>query len=141
MSIGENIKKLRKREGLTQREFGEKVGLSEITIRRYEKEINTPTIEIINTIANKFNISVEDILDFTKEQEEMLDKIIEESANHAINDVLPLVEYINIKTFSGKYNIKSLFNGSTLVDLTGLIDDIIANRIRSAANINSNDKK
>ena len=47
MSIGENIKKYRKKRGLTQKQLGEKVHKSEITIRKYENAdsfIPTPVL-------------------------------------------------------------------------------------------------
>ena len=39
MPIGENIKKYRKRKGLTQKELGAALGLAEITIRQYENNM------------------------------------------------------------------------------------------------------
>ena len=40
MSIGENIKIHRKNKGLTQKQLADKIGVSEITVRRYEKNNN-----------------------------------------------------------------------------------------------------
>lgn len=62
MSIGENIKKLRKNKGLSQKQLAEILNLSEITIRRYEKCSNIPTIETINKIADALGMPLSELL-------------------------------------------------------------------------------
>ena len=62
MSIGENIRKLRKEKKLTQKELADKSDLSEISIRRYEKGINQPSTKTLQRIANALDISIETIL-------------------------------------------------------------------------------
>ena len=60
MKIGEKLKSIRKNKGLTQAEFGNLVGLSEITIRRYEKGERTPTVEVISQISKALDIPTSD---------------------------------------------------------------------------------
>lgn len=62
MSIGENIKNLRKSKGLSQKQLANKVGLSEITIRRYEKGINDPTTEVAEDIAIALEVSLAELI-------------------------------------------------------------------------------
>lgn len=74
MNIGENIKKFRKLEGLTQKQLGELIGKSTITIRKYEandvqvsmevlhdisKVLNTPMVMFLNNEADKHGYSPE----------------------------------------------------------------------------------
>lgn len=47
MSIGENIRNLRKKAGLTQRKLAEKVGVNEVTIRSYEAEKYNRSEEVV----------------------------------------------------------------------------------------------
>ena len=64
MSIGENIKRFRKRKGLTQKKLGELCGIAEITIRKIEieKEKCNPKIETLEKIANALGVSVNQLM-------------------------------------------------------------------------------
>ncbi len=56
MSLGENIKKIRKQKSLTQKKLAEKIGKKEITIRKYENGDISPSVEIINEIAKALGV-------------------------------------------------------------------------------------
>lgn len=74
MAIGENIKRIRKEKGLTQKALGERCNISEGNIRKYESNRQKPKIETIQRIANALNVSVLDILNFEfshKDKEKM----------------------------------------------------------------------
>lgn len=51
MKIGDNIKKYRKNAGLTQKQLGELIDKSTITIRKYESNDITIPIDILNKLA------------------------------------------------------------------------------------------
>lgn len=53
------IKQLRKSHGMTQVEFGEKIGVKGNTITNYENGIRTPTDAVILSICREFNINEE----------------------------------------------------------------------------------
>lgn len=131
MSIGENIKTYRRSKGLSQKELAGKLELSEITIRRYEKNIHIPSIETLNKMADIFDTTVNQIL-----MDETRKKLFEESLNkavdHIVEDIRPLVEYINKTNFAGAYDIKEIFSTSDFIDLGDLVDDIVLNRFRKA---------
>lgn len=57
-TVGDRIKELRQREGLSQVEFASKVGVSKQTLYKYENNIitNIPS-DKIEQIAEKFNMS------------------------------------------------------------------------------------
>lgn len=59
---GENIKSLRKIHDLTQPEFVKMIGISRDSLNRYENDISTVSIELINRICQKFNVSYVDII-------------------------------------------------------------------------------
>ena len=50
--IGDEIKKFRKLKNLTQQELGDLIGLSGVTIMRYEKDQREPSKDVIQKIAN-----------------------------------------------------------------------------------------
>ena len=52
MTVGENIKEIRKEKHLTQKQLGEQCGISESTLRQYEIGYRNPKIETIKKIAD-----------------------------------------------------------------------------------------
>lgn len=58
MTIGENIRAIRKEKGLTQKELGRLCGIAEITIRQYESEKYQPKIETIEKIAQALGVPI-----------------------------------------------------------------------------------
>ncbi len=57
MSIGEQIKKYRNEVGLSQKELGEKLGVSQAMIAQYENEKRIPKRETLRKIAYALKIS------------------------------------------------------------------------------------
>lgn len=64
MHVGENIRKLRKQKGLTQRNLGELCGISEPNIRKYENGKQNPKFETIEKIASALEVPVLELLSF-----------------------------------------------------------------------------
>lgn len=58
MTVGENIRSLRKKKKLTQKELGERSGIAEITIRQYESGKYKPKLEAIRRIAAVLGVSI-----------------------------------------------------------------------------------
>lgn len=56
--IGAMIKNARKFNGLTQEELAKKIGISTISIRRYESGERMPDIEIIKRISSACNVNI-----------------------------------------------------------------------------------
>lgn len=61
LSIPENIKKIRKEKGLTQKELGKLCGMADSAIRRYESGRANPKIKTLIKIAEALNCEVSDI--------------------------------------------------------------------------------
>lgn len=61
MTVGENIKRIRKEKGLTQKKLGEKCGIAESNIRKYENNKQNPKIETIQKIAKALQVYLGDI--------------------------------------------------------------------------------
>lgn len=51
MSIGENIRRIRKEKGMTQKELGEKLGISQAAIGQFENDNSNLKIDTIKKIA------------------------------------------------------------------------------------------
>lgn len=58
MNIGNKIKDLREQNNLTQKQLGEKIGVSAVSITRYEKGERTPGINRLKKIADIFDVDV-----------------------------------------------------------------------------------
>ena len=56
-TIGERIRELRNERGLTQKELGERAGIAEPTIRRYELGKLNPKFETVQKIASGLNVT------------------------------------------------------------------------------------
>ncbi|XME01838.1 helix-turn-helix domain-containing protein [Lachnospiraceae bacterium C1.1] len=59
MTIGENIRRIRKMRGLTLRQLGEEIGVSEAYIRAYESGRRNPKQQKLEDIANALHVNVE----------------------------------------------------------------------------------
>lgn len=63
MAIGEQIKKLRKQQHMTQKQLAEKAGIAEITIRQYEAEKYNPKINALNKLCIALDCKITDLID------------------------------------------------------------------------------
>lgn len=62
-----DIKKRRKRLGLTQREMSEKLGVKQNTLSQYEKGKREPGINMLRKLADLFGCTIDDLLRETQE--------------------------------------------------------------------------
>jgi transcriptional regulator with XRE-family HTH domain len=63
MNIGENIKKYRKEKKITQKQLADKINISEMSIRRYERGERQPTADIIDLISKALDIPIYSLVD------------------------------------------------------------------------------
>ena len=61
--IGEFIKKIRKDNHLTQKEFAELFGVTYQAVSKWENGLNIPDIATLKEISKKFNVDINDLLD------------------------------------------------------------------------------
>jgi XRE family transcriptional regulator, regulator of sulfur utilization len=62
--LGKNIKKARKKAGITQNELAEKVGVHASYISRIERGVVNPSYEVVESIAKALKVKSSDILPF-----------------------------------------------------------------------------
>ena len=65
MTTGQLIRFHRKRVGLTQKELGERAGIAEPTIRRYELGKLNPKYETLEKIAGALGVWVTNLIDIS----------------------------------------------------------------------------
>ncbi len=66
MTIGDNIRRFRKREGITQKKLADLAGLSIATIRGYEQGKYKPKIETLQKIAIALEVPVGRLIPFNR---------------------------------------------------------------------------
>lgn len=133
---GERIKQIRESKGMSRKQLAEHLGITESAIFRYETNQREPKHEVLLKIAEILEVPVT-LLILDDKGMDIFNKHINKVADHAVNDILPLVEYINEDRFQGRFDVKELFSDTKeLLDLAGLIDDIVANRLLHVANKN-----
>ena len=85
--LARNIKEVRRRNGLTQRQLGEKIGVKHSTIAGYESGNSNPDAKKLHQIAEELGVSMEELLgklafpdgeiDARTEEEKSMDKALE----------------------------------------------------------------
>lgn len=81
--MNNRIKELRKTIGLSQKDFGEKIGISDPAVSKIEKGTNIPSEQTIKSICREFNVNyawlMEGIGDmFSDLPETLIDEVAEE---------------------------------------------------------------
>ncbi len=79
ISIGENIKKLRKEKDITQEKLAEVLNVSVAAVSKWERGETYPDITLIFPLAHYFDVSVDDLMGYNKEkiEQDILDTIKE----------------------------------------------------------------
>ena len=72
--MNERIRKLRKHLDLTQKEFGDRIGVKQNTVAQYEMGRNVPIDSVISLICREFNVREEWLRNGTGEMFIELDK-------------------------------------------------------------------
>ena len=62
MTVGDKIRKIRTFRGMTQKELGEKLFVSDKTVSRWECDECTPELSLIPAIAELFGITTDELL-------------------------------------------------------------------------------
>ena len=63
MALGQNILELRKKNGLSQEQLGEKINVTRQTISNWELGETAPNPEQLKLLSKALNISVDDLVD------------------------------------------------------------------------------
>lgn len=99
MTIGERVQAARKAAGLSQRELGEKLGVSASMIGQYENNLRKPKLETLARIAKALNTYVSELiepehwkeLDMPDAFSDLTVSAIEDRSPQALIDKLPAV--------------------------------------------------
>lgn len=93
-SIGVRIKRLRKAKDLTLKELGSKVGVSDVSISNWEKDINVPKHEHLNFLAPALDTTIDYIM---YGKSETSDNVID---FRPVTRMLPVLTYVQCGTMT-----------------------------------------
>ena len=68
MEIGQRIRQLRGRAGITQEQLGEKLGVTAQSISKWETGAAMPDITLLPRLAEEFGVTIDELFDLTNEQ-------------------------------------------------------------------------
>ena len=94
MNIGENIRQARKNAGLTQKELGEKLGISAAAIGQFEKKNSNPPNSTVQKIAAVLEISPLTLYD--QEQPQNMLQRVSTYAEHLSSQETRLLAYFHM---------------------------------------------
>lgn len=98
-TIGSRIKKLRKEKKLTQGKLGDLVGVSDVTIGFWEKDVNEPKYENLETLSKMLDTSIEYLKYGQHEASESVKDF------RPISRMLPVLDYVQAGNWT---NVRSL---------------------------------
>jgi transcriptional regulator with XRE-family HTH domain len=93
MSIGDNIAKFRQGRGLTQAELGEKLGVSQNVIARYENNLRNPPLEKLPILAKALGVTLEEL--FGLKEKELKATFKRNHGNRRSAKILDIFEKLN----------------------------------------------
>ncbi|WP_269478313.1 helix-turn-helix transcriptional regulator [Hominibacterium faecale] len=82
MNFGEQIKKLRADEKLTQQKMADELGVTRQAISNWENNKNLPDIEMIIIIAKTFHLTLDELILGGKEMNNMTQKLINDGSEN-----------------------------------------------------------
>lgn len=69
--IGERIKLFREDRNMSQKDFAEKIGVSNSRVSNWEQGINRPDVDLLKKICEVLNVSPSELLDVHLDTEEL----------------------------------------------------------------------
>ena len=84
LQIGKFISLLRKEAGMTQEQLGEKLGVSNKTVSRWETGTYLPPAEALMTMSERFHVSVNELLSGKRLSPEEYRQAAEDNLTHAV---------------------------------------------------------
>ncbi len=134
MSLGENIRNLRKNKGYSMMKINELTGLSKSTISDLENDKSSPTSETLQKLANALEVSISDFFDLKTSKnssKNQLGYFIEQYLyNLNLNIICDSEGNIILDTHDAQYEISEL----DIQDLQRSVDSFIKFKISEITN-------
>ncbi len=87
INIGNMIKTLRKKQGITQEQLAERIGVSFQAVSKWENSIAMPDITLVPIIAQYFGVSTDELLSYdSAEKDNEIERIVNKAAEYRETD-------------------------------------------------------
>lgn len=73
--MGNLITQLRKEKGMTQKDLADKMNVTDKAVSKWERNLSCPDINSLPVLAETLGVSVEELLNTTKKDEKVIEKI------------------------------------------------------------------
>ena len=77
IKLGEQMRELRRRNGITQEDLARALGVTAQAVSRWEKGVCYPDMELIPSMANYFSVSIDGLFGYQGEREKKIDELAE----------------------------------------------------------------
>lgn len=114
MNIGENIKKYRKLNGITQIDLSKSIGKSVSTIQKYESNTVQPTLDVIEDIARVLKCEYTDIAISEEDWSRFTEMDKKEEMVKSINDITYVNEMYITPNYISRFEGDKTFDGVTI---------------------------
>lgn len=124
--ISENLTYLRKKNKLTQNGLAEKINYSDNAISRWERGDVTPTIEVLQILANYYGVTVNDLISenlkekLEKDNSQRVSKVLTIIFSISVVWFVIVVAYIYLNSFNGLNNWTLFVAGIPISCLVGM---------------------
>lgn len=76
IKLGEQLRALRRRDGRTQEDLAQALGVTPQAVSRWEKALCFPDMALIPSIANYFGVSIDELFGYQNDRDRKIDEII-----------------------------------------------------------------
>ena len=77
IKLGEQMRELRRRDGRTQEDLAQALGITPQAVSRWEKGICYPDMEMVPSMANYFGVSIDELFGYGNDRDKKVDAIIQ----------------------------------------------------------------
>ena len=77
LNLGNKIRELRRRDGRTQEDLADALGITSQAVSRWESGGSYPDMEIMPALANYFGVTIDELFGYHNDREKKIDAIIE----------------------------------------------------------------
>lgn len=118
-NTGEFIKKLRKKNNLTQKEFADKLGVTYQAISKWENGKNMPDILLLKEISNLFDVDIDELLTGKKKNNKIEKRYKFKIILILIFIILFIIMIVVFKKSDDSFEFKTMSSSCEDFELTG----------------------
>lgn len=116
-TVGERIKIAREAAGMTQEQLGKMLGVTGVSVMRYEKNTRQPRMEQLREIADVLGVTVGYLLGYESIQSSSLINAVKNRDAREIENILGLEQGSVVSVFNRRERNKQFLSNDTVRDI------------------------